>query len=93
MVFEVDSIDDVEEDVLAATVAEHQGAITEKQVASAERAQTISNVIGYSIGGVLLIAVAILTNFSIGAWLLFVLLGPSHDQKSAQATGKLLSAQ
>ena len=34
---------------------------------------SMGNYIGYGIGGVLLIAIALLTNFSLGAWLIFVL--------------------
>jgi MFS family permease len=41
--------------------------------ADIQHATHLSQWIGYGIGGVLLIAVAIITNFSIGAWLLFVL--------------------
>jgi MFS family permease len=42
-------------------------------VADAEHAAKIATMAGYAIGGVLLIAVAAMTSFSIGAWLLFIL--------------------
>ena len=41
--------------------------------AEAESAQRTANAIGYGIGGVLLLIVAVVTRFSIGAWLLFML--------------------
>ena len=41
--------------------------------AEADAARHTATIVGYSIGGVLLIAVAIVTRFSIGAWLIFVL--------------------
>ncbi len=41
--------------------------------AEAAAAATTAQWIGYAIGGVLLIVVAVITNFSVGAWLLFVL--------------------
>jgi MFS family permease len=43
---------------------------TAEQAASAAR---ISQMVGYVIGGVLLLIVALVTRFSIGAWLLFIL--------------------
>jgi MFS family permease len=41
--------------------------------AAAEAAANTASMIGYVIGGVLLLAVAVLTKFSLGAWLIFVL--------------------
>jgi len=41
--------------------------------ADVESAQHLASTIGYVIGGVLLLVVAIMTRFSIGAWLLFIL--------------------
>ena len=41
--------------------------------AEIDRAASMAQMIGYAIGGILLIIVAIITRFSIGAWLLFVL--------------------
>lgn len=41
--------------------------------AAVEAAARKANIIGYLIGGILLIAVAVLTRFSWGAWMLFVL--------------------